>query len=78
VRCAKQINVVVQANDRAAAAGRKAFVSVLGLGLGVWKLIPAQARIFLQVGLISLMHPSVLTRQFMFKAVSSVSMHLDN
>lgn len=51
MRCAKQITVVMQANDRAAAAGRKAFVSVLGLGLGVWKLIPAQARIFLQVGL---------------------------
>ncbi len=38
--------LLAEANARAGAEGKKAYVHVVGLGLGVWKLIAAQEVIF--------------------------------
>ena len=38
--------LIAEANDRAGREGKKAFVHVVGLGLGVWQITPKQKPIF--------------------------------
>ncbi|RYO92475.1 hypothetical protein DL766_000173 [Monosporascus sp. MC13-8B] len=40
--------LLLEANDRALAAGRKAYVYVVGFGLGVWKVDNAQPRLYVE------------------------------
>ena len=68
--------LLAEANHRAAAEKKKAYVHVVGLGLGVWRLLSAQDKWFVDVFGAVLAHvsyPSVSDVDFSWIAVPDVA-----